>query len=93
MAQHSVVAAGHDLTAQAAESVLRAGGNAFDGAVAAMAAACVAEPVLVSLAGGGFLLAQASRENFSRRLSACRAQSVHVSDGFGPGTGFLGDEK
>ncbi len=56
-ARHHVVAAGHELTAGAAEEVLRAGGNAFDAAVAAMAAACAAEPVLVSPGGGGFLMA------------------------------------
>ena len=53
-----VVAAGHELTAQAAESVLRDGGNAFDAALAAHLAACVTEPVLASLGGGGFMLAR-----------------------------------
>jgi gamma-glutamyltranspeptidase/glutathione hydrolase len=53
-----VIAAGHELTAAAAAEVLRAGGNAFDAALAALATACVVEPVLVSLAGGGFLVAQ-----------------------------------
>ena len=51
------VAAGHPLTVEAAESILRAGGNAFDAAIAAIAAACVVEPVLASLGGGGFALA------------------------------------
>ena len=51
------VACGHPVTAQAAADVLRDGGNAFDAVVAAQCAACVAEPVLASLAGGGFLLA------------------------------------
>jgi gamma-glutamyltranspeptidase/glutathione hydrolase len=55
-----VVAAGHPATVQAAEAVLHEGGNAFDAVVAAHFAACVAEPVLCSLAGGGFLLAHAS---------------------------------
>ena len=55
-----VVAAGHPATVQAAEAVLREGGNAFDAVVAAHFAACVAEPVLCSLAGGGFLLAHAN---------------------------------
>ena len=55
------VAAGHELTAEAACEVLRAGGNAFDAAVAALATACVVEPVLASLAGGGFLLARPAR--------------------------------
>ncbi|MGW8228187.1 MAG: gamma-glutamyltransferase [Gammaproteobacteria bacterium] len=55
-----VVAAGHPATVQAAEAVLCEGGNAFDAVVAAHFAACVAEPVLCSLAGGGFLLAHAN---------------------------------
>ena len=52
-----VVAAGHPATVAAAEEILRDGGNAFDAAVAAHFAACIAEPVLCSLAGGGFMLA------------------------------------
>lgn len=52
------VAAGHSVTADAAAEVLRAGGNAFDAAVAGFFAACVCEPVLASLGGGGFLLAR-----------------------------------
>ena len=50
-------ACGHPVTVAAAGEALRDGGNAFDAAVAAACAACVAEPVLASLAGGGFLLA------------------------------------
>lgn len=56
--RHGAVAAGHPETADAARLVLDAGGNAFDAVLAAMAAACVAEPVLCSLGGGGFLLAK-----------------------------------
>ncbi len=52
------VAAGHPKTAEAAKLILEAGGNAFDAALAALCAACVVEPVLTSLAGGGFLLAR-----------------------------------
>ena len=52
------VSAGHPVTANAAAEVLRAGGNAFDAALAAVAAACVAESVLASPGGGGFLLAR-----------------------------------
>jgi gamma-glutamyltranspeptidase/glutathione hydrolase len=51
------VAAGHPATAEAAVCALEAGGNAFDAALAGLCAACVAEPVLTSLGGGGFLLA------------------------------------
>jgi gamma-glutamyltranspeptidase/glutathione hydrolase len=53
-----VVAAGHTLTAEAAAEVLSAGGNAFDAVLAALMVACVAEPVLCSPGGGGFLLAR-----------------------------------
>jgi gamma-glutamyltranspeptidase / glutathione hydrolase len=52
------VAAGHAETAHAAADVLREGGNAFDAVVAAHLAACVAEPVLTSLGGGGFMIAK-----------------------------------
>jgi len=38
--------------------MLEDGGNAFDAVLAAMCAACVAEPMLASLGGGGFLMAQ-----------------------------------
>ena len=52
------IAGGHRLTVEAAERVLRAGGNAFDAALAGLAASFVAEPVLSSPGGGGFLLAK-----------------------------------
>ena len=51
------VAAGHPATAAAAREIIEEGGSAFDGALAAMCAASVAEPVLASLGGGGFFLA------------------------------------
>ncbi len=51
------VSAGHAETAAAGMAVLEAGGNAFDAAVAAVMASCIAEPGLTSLGGGGFLMA------------------------------------
>lgn len=51
--QKGVVAAGHARTAEAAISVLREGGNAFDAAIAALFASWVAEPCMSS-PGGGF---------------------------------------
>ena len=56
--RRSVVAAGHEAVTGAAATVLRAGGNAFDAAVAAGFAGAVAEQTLTSLGGGGFLLAR-----------------------------------
>jgi gamma-glutamyltranspeptidase / glutathione hydrolase len=54
---HGVIAAGHAKTVQAAREILEDGGNAYDAVIAAHLTACVAEPVLSSLAGGGFMLA------------------------------------
>ena len=51
------VACGHAETARAAETILKDGGNAFDAIIAAFFTSCVAEPVLASLGGGGFMLA------------------------------------
>ncbi len=52
------IAAGHPKTAEAGMRMFELGGNAFDAVAAALAAACVVEPVLTSLGGGGFLLAR-----------------------------------
>jgi len=54
------VACGHPQTANAAELILREGGNAFDAIIAAFLTSCVVEPVLASLGGGGFMLAHTS---------------------------------
>ena len=58
MTTYGAIAAGHPATAEVAAEILRDGGNAFDAALAAIGAACVTEPVLASLGGGGFLMAQ-----------------------------------
>ncbi|GAA0908600.1 gamma-glutamyltransferase [Pseudonocardia zijingensis] len=56
MAQRGVVAAGHPASAEAGVAALRAGGNAVDGAVAAVVTSFVAEPLLTGLGAGGYLL-------------------------------------
>jgi gamma-glutamyltranspeptidase / glutathione hydrolase len=53
-----VVAAGHELTAQAAAEILQDGGNAFDACVAGLFMTFVAEAVFASPGGGGFLMAR-----------------------------------
>ena len=52
-----VAASGSKEVSQSAVDILEAGGNAFDAALGALCAASVAEPLLASLGGGGFLLA------------------------------------
>ncbi len=52
-----VAASGSREVSQTAVEVLQAGGNAFDAALGALCTAVVAEPLLASLGGGGFLLA------------------------------------
>ncbi|HSM19172.1 MAG TPA: gamma-glutamyltransferase [Hyphomicrobiales bacterium] len=48
------------MTAEAAAEVLREGGNAFDAAIAGLWMACIAEPVLASPGGGGFVMARSA---------------------------------
>jgi len=55
------VAAGGPQTCEAALQAFAAGGNGFDAVLAAGFAACVCEPTLASLGGGGFLLARDAR--------------------------------
>lgn len=60
--ERGVVAAGHPLTAQAGARVLREGGNAVDGALAAMLVSWVAEPLLSGPGAGGYLLVAGAGE-------------------------------
>ncbi len=55
--KHGIIAAGSTATAKAGLQILRAGGNAFDAALAALMTAFVSEGASISAAGGGFLLA------------------------------------
>jgi gamma-glutamyltranspeptidase/glutathione hydrolase len=52
-----VAASGNAEVSRTAVEILEAGGNAFDAVLGALCTAAIAEPLLVSLGGGGFLLA------------------------------------
>lgn len=56
LSSRGAIAAGHRLTAEAGALMLREGGTAVDAAIAALAMACVCEPVLASPGGGGFAM-------------------------------------
>ena len=94
---HSVVAAGHALTADAAAEILADGGNAFDAAIAGMCMAFVAEAVFASPGGGGFLMArQAGRSTVKlfdffvetplKRRKADEVSFFPIEANFGPAT-------
>ncbi len=51
-----VIAAGHPVCARAGADAMRSGGNAVDGALAAMLASFACEPLLTSLGAGGYML-------------------------------------
>jgi len=58
--QKGGIAAGDNLTAQAAYEILKAGGNAFDGAIAATLMSFIASSSITSMGGGGFMLCRTS---------------------------------
>ena len=74
-----VAASGHKETSKAARILLEEGGNAFDAALGAMCAACVCEPMLASLGGGGFLLGQTA--NGDQRVFDFFTQSPSATEG------------
>ncbi len=91
------VAAGHEVTAKAAAHILQEGGNAFDAALAAMMVSGVAEFVLSSPGGGGFMMARIAGRNetvlydFFARTPKCKRSAEEIDfhavrADFGPAT-------
>ena len=69
-AQQAAVATAHPAATAVGEQVLRAGGNAFDAAVAVAATLAVVEPYSSGLGGGGFFLLHRARDNFQVMIDA-----------------------
>ncbi len=67
---HAAVASAHPLATAAGLEVLRAGGNAFDAAVAVSAALAVVEPTGSGLTGGGIYLLHRHSDGFEIALDA-----------------------
>ncbi len=93
----SVVAAGHQLTVDAAAEILADGGNAFDAAIAGVCMAFVAEAVFASPGGGGFLMARRADANAVKlfdffvdtplkRRRASEVEFFPITADFGPAT-------
>jgi gamma-glutamyltranspeptidase/glutathione hydrolase len=72
------VAAGDRHTVATARTILDEGGNAFDAALAGLFAACIAEPVLCSLGGGGFLLGQTAEGKATLYDFFCQAPQLRL---------------
>lgn len=67
---HAAIATAHPLATAAGLEVLRAGGNAFDAAIAVSAALAVVEPNGSGLTGGGFYLLHRASDGFEVMLDA-----------------------
>ena len=59
----AAIASAHSLATQAGLDIIRAGGNAFDAAVAVSATLSVVEPISSGIGGGGFFLLHDARTN------------------------------
>ncbi len=59
------LATGHPITTEAGIRILELGGNIFDACVASGFTAPISEPLLTSLAGGGIMVGQDQKEEFS----------------------------
>lgn len=90
-----MVSSAHPLSTQAGLDILRAGGNAFDAAVAVASALNVVEPAMSGIGGYGTILVYVADEDRVRFLdSSGRIPSACDSDLFRPPTpGYLANRR
>jgi gamma-glutamyltranspeptidase/glutathione hydrolase len=67
---HAAIASAHPLATAAGLEILRAGGNAFDAAIAVSAALAVVEPTGSGLSGGGIYLLHRASDGFESAVDA-----------------------
>jgi len=77
---HLAVATDNAAATHAALTAMRAGGNAFDGAIAASLALGVASPTASGLGGGGFALVWVAREHKMIALDFRETAPAHGTD-------------
>jgi gamma-glutamyltranspeptidase/glutathione hydrolase len=70
VAHKGAIASAYPLASEAGEEILKAGGNAFDAAVAVAAALAVVEPSSSGLGGGGFFLLHRQSDGFDTMVDA-----------------------
>src|SRR5688500_15229509 len=66
----TAIASAHALATDAGLEIIRAGGNAFDAAVAVSAALAVVEPISSGIGGGGFWLLHRASDGFDVMVDA-----------------------
>lgn len=95
--QAYAIAAGHSQTSRAAAMILNQGGNAYDAVLAAMMMSFVAEPLLSSPGGGGFLLVSGPQQapkllDFFANAPQVKSDNLNFEDwDFYPISGNFGD--
>lgn len=77
----AAVASAHPLATQAGLEVLRAGGNAFDAAVAISAALTVVEPTGSGIGGGGFWLLHRASDGFETMVDGREVAPIAATAG------------
>jgi len=84
----SAIASAHPIASQAGQDILKAGGNAFDAAIAVSATLGVVEPASSGFGGGGFWLLHRASDNYrimidGRETAPIQADKNLYQDDFG----------